>query len=181
MEADEKPNLTLGIITISDRSSVGERPDASGPVLRDRVLREGWTVSLQAIIPDEPDQIAEILRSWADQGILDVILTTGGTGLSPRDVTPEATAAVVDRLIPGIGEAMRAASLQITAHAMLSRGIAGVRGRTIILNLPGSPKGALENLEVVLPVLLHAVRLVQSDPRAEAGHQDQNIEARYDG
>ena len=173
MVADEKPNLTLGIITVSDRSSLGERPDASGPVLRESVISQGWTVSHQTIIPDEPDQISGMLREWADVGELDVILTTGGTGLSPRDVTPEATAAVVDRLIPGIGEAMRAASLQITAHAMISRGIAGVRGRTLIINLPGSPKGALENLEVVLPVLPHAVRLVQSDPRAEAGHQDQ--------
>ena len=106
MEADEKPNLTLGIITVSDRSSVGERPDASGPVLRDRILRQGWVVASQAIIPDEPDQIADMLRSWADTGEMDVILTTGGTGLSPRDVTPEATAVVVDRLIPGIGTSL---------------------------------------------------------------------------
>jgi molybdenum cofactor synthesis domain-containing protein len=181
MEDLNKTNLTLGIITVSDRSYLGERPDASGPLLRDRVVQQGWRVARQAVIPDEMGQISATLRSWADSGEMDVILTTGGTGLSPRDVTPEATAAVVDREIPGIGEAMRAASLQITAHAMLSRGMAGVRSQTIILNLPGSPKGALENLDVVLPVIIHAVRLVQADPRAEAGHQDQTVKASEDG
>jgi molybdenum cofactor synthesis domain-containing protein len=175
MEAIEKPSLTLGILTVSDRSSLGERPDASGPALHTRVTEQGWAVARQSVIPDEVDQISGTLRAWADSGELDVILTTGGTGLSPRDVTPEATIAVLDRLIPGIGEAMRAASLQITAHAMLSRGVAGVRGQTFILNLPGSPKGALENLEVALPVLFHAVRLIKSDPKAEAGHQDQTV------
>lgn len=170
MQDDLKPILTLGIITVSDRSSQGQRPDASGPALVSKVTAQGWQVVRQTVIPDEIDQISAVLQEWADSGVLDVILTTGGTGLSPRDVTPEATEAVIDRLIPGVAEAMRAASVQVTAHAMLSRGIAGVRGKTVIVNLPGSPKGALENLQVVLPVLVHAVRLIKSDPRAEAGH-----------
>jgi molybdenum cofactor synthesis domain-containing protein len=173
MQDNLKPILTLGIITVSDRSSQGQRPDASGPALLAKVTSQGWQVVRQAVIPDELDQISATLQDWADSDDLDVILTTGGTGLSPRDVTPEATAAVIDRLIPGVAEAMRAASLQVTAHAMLSRGLAGVRGETVIVNLPGSPKGALENLQVVLPVLVHAVALIKSDPRAEAGHQDQ--------
>lgn len=170
MQDDLKPSLILGIITVSDRSSQGQRPDASGPALVSKVTSQGWQVIRQTVIPDEIDQISAVLQEWANSGALDVILTTGGTGLSPRDVTPEATEAVVDRLIPGVAEAMRAASLQVTPHAMLSRGIAGVLGRTVIVNLPGSPKGALENLQVVLPVLGHAVALVKSDPRAEAGH-----------
>ncbi len=122
------------------------------------------------MVPDSRDRIRSVLIEWADSGDIDVILTTGGTGFAPRDITPEATLDVVERVAPGLAEAMRSASLQITPHAMLSRAASGIRGRTIILNLPGSPKGALETLKVVLPVLPHAVELLHEDPHAEAGH-----------
>jgi molybdenum cofactor synthesis domain-containing protein len=121
-------------------------------------------------VPDDRIAIQETLAGWADSGQVDVILTTGGTGFSPRDVTPEATHGVVERQAPAIAEAMRLASLKLTPHAMLSRAMAGIRGRTLIVNLPGSPKGALENLEVVVPVLPHAVELLKESPGAEAGH-----------
>jgi molybdenum cofactor synthesis domain-containing protein len=163
--------LRIGILTISDRSSRGEQADTSGLALEAVVIAQGWTAAKKAIVPDEHTEIMGILKNWADTGDLDVILTTGGTGFSPRDVTPEATLAVVERLAPGISEAMRLASLQITPHAMLSRSVAGIRGRTLIVNLPGSPKGAVENLQVVLPVLPHAVELLLNDPGAEEGHK----------
>jgi molybdenum cofactor synthesis domain-containing protein len=117
-----------------------------------------------SVVPDEEDQIKEILISWADEGTLDLIVTTGGTGLSPRDVTPEATIAAVDRIVPGMAEAMRAQSLLKTPHAMISRAVVGVRGRALIVNLPGSPKGAIENLDVLVPALAHAIAKLQGDP-----------------
>lgn len=162
--------LRIGILTVSDRSSRGERADASGPALEAVVVNQGWTAAKKAIVPDEQSAIIDKLKSWADAGDLDVILTTGGTGFSPRDATPEATLAVVERLAPGIAEAMRLASLKLTPHAMLSRAVAGIRGRTLIVNLPGSPKGAVENLQVVVSVLPHAVDLLREDPGAEKGH-----------
>jgi molybdopterin adenylyltransferase len=163
--------MRFGILTISDRSSRGERPDASGPALLEAIVAQGWQVLRMHIVPDNSSDIRQVLLDWSDSGDLDVILTTGGTGFSPRDLTPEATQAVIERPTPGIAEAMRAASLQVTPHAMLSRAMAGIRRRTLIVNLPGSPKGALENLQVILPVLLHAVALLAEDPDAEAGHQ----------
>ncbi len=159
--------LRFAILTVSDRSSRGERPDASGPALVEAVQAQGWQVVEQDILPDEEIMLRERLALWADSGQVDVILTTGGTGFAPRDVTPEATRAVVERLTPGLDEAMRAASLQVTPHAMLSRAVSGIRKRTLILNLPGSPKGALENLQVALPALEHAVRLLREE---DAGH-----------
>ena len=162
--------LRFGILTLSDRSSRGQRADSSGPALTLLIQAEGWSVAKQSILPDEESAIREILVNWADSAALDVILTTGGTGFSPRDVTPEATRAVIEREAPGLAEAMRAASLKITPHAMLSRVVTGIRKRTIIINLPGSPKGAVENLQVVLPVLEHAIKLLQESPEAEAGH-----------
>lgn len=161
----------IGVLIISDRSSVGMRPDTAGPALKEILAENGWSVSLEEIIPDDIPLIRDRLTAWADREQADVIFTTGGTGFSPRDVTPEATLDVIDRTAPGIAEAMRAASLKITPHAMLSRAVAGMRGKTLIINLPGSPKGAIENIEVVLPVLLHAVQLLSSDAQAEAGHQ----------
>ncbi len=163
--------LRFAILTVSDRSSRGERPDASGPALKERVLAQGWQVLREDIAPDDILVLKDTLVQWADGRTFDVILTTGGTGFAPRDVTPEATQAVIQRLAPGLAEAMRAASVQITPHAMLSRGIAGIRDRSLIVNLPGSPKAALENLDVILPVLPHAVELLQEDARAEDGHQ----------
>lgn len=163
-------NLRFGILTISDRSARGERLDASGPALEKQVHSQGWAVVRSAIIPDELHLIQDTLVSWADSGEVDVILTTGGTGFSPRDVTPEATRAILTREAPGLAEAMRSASLKVTPHGMLSRAVTGIRGQVLILNLPGSPKAALENLAVVLPVLTHAVQLLRADPEAERGH-----------
>jgi molybdenum cofactor synthesis domain-containing protein len=162
--------LRIGILTVSDRSSRGEREDVSGPALKKLVEAEGWSVTQQSLVPDEEEIIRDLLIAWADRGDLDVILTTGGTGFAPRDVTPEATRAVIRREAPGLAEAMRAASLKVTPHAMLSRIVAGIRKKTLIINLPGSPKGAVENLQVVLPVLPHAIQLLSEDPASEATH-----------
>ena len=162
--------MRIAILTISDRSWRGERPDASGPALEQAVLAQGWQVAARAILPDDLAQISMQLALWADSGSVDVILTSGGTGFAPRDITPEATAAVVQRLAPGLAEAMRQASRLITPHAMLSRAIAGIRGTTLIINLPGSPRAAVENLAVVIPILPHAVQLLTDDPGAEAAH-----------
>ncbi|MBW1981652.1 MAG: MogA/MoaB family molybdenum cofactor biosynthesis protein [Deltaproteobacteria bacterium] len=156
------------LLTISDRCSTGERQDRSGPLLRDMLRSEGYNVAHYEILPDEQDLIALRLRQLADEYSVDLVVTTGGTGLSPRDVTPEATTAAVDRLVPGIAEAMRSASLVKTRHAMLSRAVAGVRGQTLIINLPGSERAARENLQVVLPALSHAIDKIQGDP-AECG------------
>jgi molybdenum cofactor synthesis domain-containing protein len=162
--------IRFAILTLSDRSSRGERADSSGPALAALIQAEGWSVAKEEVLPDDETAIREKLISWADSRETDVILTTGGTGFSPRDVTPEATRAVIDRDAPGLAEAMRAASLQVTPHAMLSRIVTGIRGRTLIINLPGSPKGAVENLQVILPVLPHAVQLLQEDPASESSH-----------
>ncbi len=163
--------MRVGIVTISDRSAAGEREDQSGPLLQEFAQAEGWTVVETAVLPDEAEQISGLLKQWSDSGHVDLILTTGGTGFAIRDVTPEATLAVVDRLAPGLSEAMRAQSLKVTPHAMLSRSAAGIRGTTLIVNLPGSPKGARENLEVIQPVLPHAVQLISDDPEAEKSHK----------
>ncbi|MEW6502752.1 MAG: MogA/MoaB family molybdenum cofactor biosynthesis protein [Chloroflexota bacterium] len=163
--------IRVGIITISDRSYRGEREDLSGPALIEKVTDAGFHVISTAIIPDEFDEIKSYLIKWCDSGNFDLILTTGGTGFAPRDVTPEATLAVLDKTAPGIAEAMRGYSMKITPHAMLSRQQAGIRKKTLIINLPGSPKGAVENLEYVLPVLPHAIELLREDPSAEKGHQ----------
>jgi len=162
--------MQFGILTLSDRSSRGERDDLSGPALARLIQAEGWSIARQEILPDDESAIRQVLIEWADSSTLDVILTTGGTGFSPRDVTPEATRAVIDREAPGLAEAMRAESLKITPHAMLSRIVTGIRKKTLIVNLPGSPKGAVENLQVVLPVLPHAVQLIKEDPDSEAAH-----------
>lgn len=163
-------SLRVAILTISDRSARGERPDQSGPLIAEMITGQGWQVVEQVIVQDELPAIRNQLIAWADRQQVNLILTTGGTGFAPRDITPEATLAVVERLAPGISEAMRLASLSVTPHAMLSRAVAGIRRQTLIINLPGSPKGALENLQVVLPVLPHAVQLLLEDPGAEAGH-----------
>jgi len=163
--------LRIGILTVSDRSARGERPDLSGPAIEELISERGWSVNRVEIIPDELPLLIDTLATWADSGEFDIILTTGGTGFSPRDITPEATIKVVHREAPGLAEAMRAASLNLTPYAMMSRARAGIRGRTLIVNLPGSPRGAVENLNVVLPVFEHAVALLSDDPGAEAGHR----------
>ena len=162
--------MRVAILTISDRSARGERADASGPALAARLRQLDWEITRQQIVPDEGDQIRATLIAWVDEDAADVILTTGGTGFAARDVTPEATLAVIDREAPGLAEAMRAASMAVSPNAMLSRSRAGIRGRTLIVNLPGSPKGAVENLEVILPALAHAVQLLQGSSDAESGH-----------
>ena len=154
--------MRVRILTVSDAGSRGERADTSGPALREMIVGAGGEVTHTAIVPDNLDDIAETLRAWTEAGV-DLILTTGGTGLSARDITPEATLEVADRLAPGIAEAMRAAGLQRTPMAMLSRGVAAVRASTLIINLPGSEKGARDNLAAVLDVLPHAVQLLRGD------------------
>ena len=162
--------LRFGILTVSDRSARGERPDLSGPALVELVTAQGWQVERTAVLPDDLSELRLTLSAWADEGGLDIILTTGGTGFAPRDGTPEATRLVIEREAPGLAEAMRFASLKTTTHAMLSRGLAGMRGSVLIINLPGSPKAAVENLQVVIPVLPHAVELLHDHPEAEQHH-----------
>jgi molybdopterin adenylyltransferase len=162
--------IRFGILTLSDRSFKGEREDASGPALAHLIRSQNWSVARQHILPDEESAISAALAEWADSGEFDVILTTGSTGFALRDVAPEAARAVIQRNAPGLAEVMRAESLRKTPHAMLSRAIAGIRGRTLIVNLPGSPKGAVENLQTVIPVLPHAVQLLQDDPASESSH-----------
>ncbi|MCL0082260.1 MogA/MoaB family molybdenum cofactor biosynthesis protein [Dehalococcoidia bacterium] len=152
-----------GIITVSDKGSRGERKDESGAVIRDLLSGIGAQVSRYEIVPDERETISARLIEWADGAGIDLILTSGGTGLSPRDVTPEATLAVVERLAPGFSEAMRLESLKKTPMGMLSRGVSGIRGKTLIVNLPGSPKAVRECLEVILPTLPHAIETLRGE------------------
>lgn len=153
---------TVGILTISTRGATGQRQDTSGAAIREIITAPPLeaTVAQYTIVPDERASIEATLRHWADDLRLNLILTTGGTGLSPTDTTPEATLAVVDRLVPGMAEAMRAESLRVTPYAMLSRSVAGCRGATLIINLPGSPKGVRECLGVILPALPHAIAIL---------------------
>ncbi|MBP9011915.1 MAG: MogA/MoaB family molybdenum cofactor biosynthesis protein [Smithellaceae bacterium] len=152
-----------GIITVSDKGSQGQREDLSGPAIAQVLAGAGFTVSITIIVPDDIGQIANALIELSDRERLDLILTTGGTGLSPRDLTPEATLKVLDKEIPGMAEAMRYSGMMVTPHAMLSRAVAGVRGRSLIINLPGSPKGATENLAAVVPALAHAIGKIKGD------------------
>ncbi len=175
-KGDVMRTMRVAILTISDRSARGERPDRSAPALADVITRQGWDVVRTEVIPDEWLTIHDTLVRWTDSQEIDVLLTTGGTGFSPRDVTPEATKAVLEKEAPGLAEAMRASGLRITPHAMLSRAVCGIRKATLIVNLPGSPRAAVENLEVILPVLPHAVELLRSAPDAEAGHRYQGSE-----
>ncbi len=154
----------VGILTVSDRGAAGERQDTAGPALRQLLESHSFQVSHYDIVPDEPEALVATLVAWSDDADLDLILTAGGTGLFPRDSTPEATLAVAERLVPGIPEAMRAAGLAQTPHAMLARGVAAIRGSTLIINLPGSLKGATESLEAILPALPHALEKLKGSP-----------------
>ncbi len=161
--------MKAAILTLSDKGARGERADASGPALEQWLAAQGVETLHTEVIPDDVETIVVKLMGWADSGKFDLILTTGGTGVSPRDVTPEATRRVLDREIPGFGEVMRAKSLEKTPHAMISRALAGIRGNSLIINLPGSPKGAVENLEAVWPAVPHAVAKIQGDQAECAG------------
>lgn len=160
---------TVAIITVSDKGSRGEREDTAGAQLWERLQAEGYVGVWRTIVPDETPAIQEALAEAVDRRKAALVVTTGGTGVSPRDVTPEATAAVCDRLVPGMAEAMRLESLKKTPHAMLSRALVGIRGGSLIVNLPGSLKGSLENLEVLLPALPHALAKIQGDPEECGG------------
>ncbi len=162
--------LHFAILTVSDRSARGKRPDASGPALTAAIEDLGSIVSATRLVPDDQAQIRNALANWCDEQAADIILTTGGTGFAPRDVTPEATLGVIEREAPGLAEAMRLAGAAHSPHAMLSRARAGIRGRTLIVNLPGSRKAAVEGLQAIAPMLEHAVQLLQESPGAEAGH-----------
>jgi molybdopterin adenylyltransferase len=151
------------VVTVSDRGARGERVDGSGPEIAGMLQAEGMEIIGRLIVPDEKEDIRRLLVEWSDEKCADLILTTGGTGVSPRDVTPDVTREVIEREIPGMAEAMRSHSAAVTPHAMISRALAGIRGRTLIINLPGSPKGARENLSVLLPALAHAIEKIKGD------------------
>ncbi|MFW5999410.1 MAG: MogA/MoaB family molybdenum cofactor biosynthesis protein [Halanaerobiaceae bacterium] len=155
--------IRTGVLTLSDKGAAGEREDKSGPLIGELIAGIGGEVEYYRIIPDRKEQLREELEKMAGEMNLDLVLTTGGTGLAPRDVTPDVTHRFIEREVPGIPEAIRAASLEKTPMAMLSRATAGVRGETLIINLPGSPKAVKECLEVVMPVLEHAVELIRGE------------------
>ena len=159
----ETTAFRIGVVTLSDKGSKGQRVDESGPVVRGMLEAIGQVTHV-LILPDDIDSIVGILTDWSDQEQLNLIVTTGGTGLTPRDVTPQATLQVIDYEVPGMAEVMRIESLKKTPHAMLSRAVVGVRKQTMIINLPGSPKAARENLEAVLPALSHGLAKLAGDP-----------------
>jgi molybdopterin adenylyltransferase len=155
---------TAGVLTVSDSAARGNRRDESGPVIRHLLEQHGYNVLLHKTVPDEVQNVRGILIKWIDNVSLDVIITTGGTGLSPRDITPEATKSIIERDVPGIAEAVRIRGLDSTPRAMLSRGVAGVRGKTLIINLPGSLSAVVQGMEVIFPVLKHALDKIKGDP-----------------
>ncbi|MBU4175243.1 MAG: MogA/MoaB family molybdenum cofactor biosynthesis protein [Actinobacteria bacterium] len=157
-----KVKYTAAVVTVSDRGSVGEREDESGPALREILEDAGIDVPRVVIVADERAELKQLLRDLCEEGF-NLVVTTGGTGVSPRDVTPEATMEVIDREVPGMAEAMRAESLKVTPHAMISRAVCGLKGRTLIINLPGSPKGARECLEAVMAAVPHALEVAAGD------------------
>lgn len=160
--------IQAAVLTISDSVYSGKRTDLSGPAVRERLEQVGWSVSALEVLPDEGEVISKRLATLADGNQVSAIFTTGGTGVAPRDVTPEATRAVIDREIPGLGELMRARGRDSTPLAVLSRGVAGTRGKVLLVNLPGSPKGALESLDAIVDVVPHVLELL----RGQAEHPD---------
>ena len=163
--------IRAAVLTISDSVHAGLRQDVSGPAVAQRLEQLGWTVAAMEVIPDDAESISRRLATLADGNDVSAIFTTGGTGIAPRDVTPEATRDVIERETPGLAEAMRAASLRVTPHAMLSRAVAGIRGHCLIVNLPGSPKAVRENLETILPALPHGIELLQEARGVDQRHE----------
>jgi molybdopterin adenylyltransferase len=164
--------MAVGILIVSDRCSRGEAEDRTSPLIREWVSAElGGQVTKHGVIPDERDMVRDTLVSWSDDEGLDLILTSGGTGFAPRDVTPEGTRDAIDREVPGLAEAMRQEGMKKTPHAMLSRGIAGIRGQTLIVNLPGSPKAVREGLGVILPALPHGIEILRGEYGANQRHE----------
>ncbi len=163
--------MNVGLLTISDRGAQGEYEDRSGPLMAHIIAdRTPWQVTHKSIVADDFETIVSTLINWCDEGV-NLLLTSGGTGFSPRDITPEATRRVIERETPGIVEAVRAESLKITKHAMLSRAVAGIRGRTLIINMPGNPKAVKENMDMLLPVLPHALELIVGESGSESSHR----------
>jgi molybdenum cofactor synthesis domain-containing protein len=156
--------IRTGVLTVSDKGFRGQREDTAGPLIAQILTDAGYHVEKRDIVPDDPGKIAECLIAWVDRENIRLIVTTGGTGVSPTDVTPEVMHKIIAYQIPGMAEAMRAESMKKTPHAMLSRAVAGVRGRSLIINLPGSPGGAKENLAVIMPALTHALAKISGDP-----------------
>lgn len=171
MVEEPEQHWRAAVVTVSDKGAAGEREDTSGVVVGEILEAAGIGVVRREIVPDEADPLRDLMVSLCEEG-LDLIVTTGGTGLSPRDVTPEATLAVIDREIPGMAEAMRAESLKVTHHAMISRAVCGLRGGTLIINLPGSPAGARENLRVVMPAIPHAIEVARGRASECASNRD---------
>jgi molybdopterin adenylyltransferase len=155
--------IRVGVLTVSDSGAEGRREDTSGDTIVEWIRNTGFELAARELVPDESDFIARVLTLWADEGVADVILTTGGTGLSPRDVTPEATRAVLEREAPGIAEAIRAASRNAFPRSMLSRGLAGIRNKTLIVNLPGSLGGVRDGIETLAPVIEHAAQILRGE------------------
>ena len=164
-------SINFAVITISDRSYQGLREDKSGPLLKDLINNNGWTPKYIKVIPDDLETIKATLELFSKTYKVDVILTTGGTGFSPRDITPEATLSVIEKQVPGISEAIRYESMKITPHAMLSRAVSGILQDTLIINFPGNPKAIEETFQVIVPIIPHAVELIHEDPSAEDSHE----------
>ena len=156
--------IRLGVLTVSDSGAAGEREDKSGDFIVDWIRESGFDLAVRELVPDETDLIVRALTRWSDEGVADVIFTTGGTGFSPRDVTPEATQAVLEREAPGVAEAIRAASRERVPRSMLSRGVAGIRSATLIVNLPGSVGGVRDGIGTLSPVIEHAVQILRDEP-----------------
>lgn len=163
--------ISVAILTISDRSFMKIRQDISGPALKNAAQELQWDIVAMEVVPDEITIISQKLVAWSDSGKINLILTTGGTGFAPRDVTPEATQAIIHRLAPGLAEAMRAFSLTKTPHAMLARGVCGIRNQTLIVNLPGNPTAAVENFQFIQMVIPHAVELLSNSAESEFHHK----------
>ncbi len=159
----EKGDFRIGVITVSDRSFRGEREDRSGPAIRQKLGQMGYRVEFSRVVPDEAPRLRSVLLECCDQLHLDLVLTTGGTGLAPRDITPETTLSVADRMVPGIAEAIRAYSMAKTCHAMLSRGVAVLRDRTLLINFAGSPDACVDSLNAITEALPHALGIVRGE------------------